>query len=886
MIEIFLILVFAAFLFLFSRINALQKQLDELKERVESTPPSQPVEAVVRSETAGEGERWQPSPEEAPEERSPQPWPAAPVAEAAPPPVASIPSQSAHEAPAEPVSYDWGDTQKPSGPGVFDKLLGVVKGYFTEGNLIVRVGVIVLFFGVAFLLQYANEQGVLPVRLKIFGVALLGLVLLAVGWVLREKRTLYGLIMQGGGLGILYMTVFAALRLFQVLSPGLTMALLVAMVVVSAALALLQNAPALAVMAATGGFLAPILTSSGSGSHVALFAYYAVLNLGIFGIAWFKAWRALNLVGFLFTFVIGTLWGVLEYRPDQFASTESFLILFFLFYVAIALLFASRQPPRLKGYVDGTLVFGVPIVSFGLQACLVVDFEYGLAWSALALGLFYGALAAFCLRRDPRYRLLGEAYLALGVVFGSLTIPFALEGEWISTAWALEGAALVWLGVRQQRRLGVVFAILLQLAAGFVFLGEFHYRVGAPPVLNATFISALFLALGGLVSSYCLYRFEWEAERWGLWVRRLLLLWGMVWWVGNGFQEIDHYLPLFEWAAVLLFIAATGAALGWLEARLSWHSLRYYPVGMAIALGLLAAGALVTLPHPFAEYSLIGWVALFGVYGLALRQRDNRVDTGVGDMLPALHALGIWALVALLGVECYWWAGSWTQPGSAWALAAAPLPVLAAVWAVLRHSGWPVAGRVAMYRVNILAPLAGALVLWFLAVGTQPGVGLITYLPVLNPLGLVQLGVLFTLLIWCRTVVEEQRLGMTPTAYRAGLSALAFVGLNVVVLRSLHHWTGVAYDAEAIWASAQAQATLSIVWTLVGLGTMVVATRRGWRPVWLVAAVLLGVVVAKLFLFDMRDSDTLSAIVSFIAVGLLLLLVGYLSPLPPREKNA
>ena len=113
-------------------------------------------------------------------------------------------------------------------------------------------------------------------------------------------------------------SVIARLGVFMVLIAAL-----------SAALAVLQGSPAFALLAITGGFLAPILASSGNGDHVVLFSYYVVLNAAILVIAWFKAWRPLNLAGFVFTFVIATLWGVLHYRPEDFATTEPFLILFF-----------------------------------------------------------------------------------------------------------------------------------------------------------------------------------------------------------------------------------------------------------------------------------------------------------------------------------------------------------------------------------------------------------------------------------------------------------------------------------------------------------------------------------------------------------------------------
>src|SRR5258706_9374656 len=107
-------------------------------------------------------------------------------------------------------------------------------------------------------------------------------------------------------------------------------------------LAVMQDAMALAVLAIVGGFLAPILISTGHGNHVALFSYYAVLNTAVFAIAWIKPWRALNLIGFAFTFGIGTWGGALQYRPEQFSSTEPFLLLFFAFFLFLPLLYPLR----------------------------------------------------------------------------------------------------------------------------------------------------------------------------------------------------------------------------------------------------------------------------------------------------------------------------------------------------------------------------------------------------------------------------------------------------------------------------------------------------------------------------------------------------------------
>src|SRR5262245_28456923 len=342
----------------------------------------------------------------------------------------------------------------------------IISRWLFGGNTLVRVGIVVLFIGVAFLLKYAAERELLPIELRLAAVALGGVALLVVGWRLRQKRAGYALVLQGGGIGVLYLTVFAALRLYKMLPAELAFVLLAGIAVFSAMLAVLQDSRSLAITGAVGGFLAPIFASTGGGSHVALFSFYAVLNAGIVGIAYYKAWRELNLVGFAFTFVIGLLWGATYYRPALFASTEPFLVLFFLFYVAIAVLFALRSAPQLTHYVDGTLVFGTPIVAFGLQAALVRGMDFGAAWSAFGLAAFYLVLASILhARKRETLRLMVESFLALGVGFATLAVPLAFDGRWTSAAWAVEGAAVLWAGVRQGRMLPRIFGMLFQFAA-------------------------------------------------------------------------------------------------------------------------------------------------------------------------------------------------------------------------------------------------------------------------------------------------------------------------------------------------------------------------------------------------------------------------------------
>lgn len=211
-------------------------------------------------------------------------------------------------------------------------LISAAWGWVTTGNIFVRVGMIILFMGMTFLTRYAIGQNLIPIELRLAAVSAVAIALLVWGWLQREKRAQFALVVQGGGVGLFYLTIFASFSLYDVISSTLAFVLLLVTVCLTAILAVLQQAKALAVFATIGGFLAPILASSGSNNFVGLFTYYTILNLGIFAIAWFQSWRILNFIGFIFTFGVATLWRASSYDDAYFWQFQPFLLIFFLLY--------------------------------------------------------------------------------------------------------------------------------------------------------------------------------------------------------------------------------------------------------------------------------------------------------------------------------------------------------------------------------------------------------------------------------------------------------------------------------------------------------------------------------------------------------------------------
>lgn len=768
-----------------------------------------------------------------------------------------------------------------------------IVGFFTDSNAVVRVGIVVLFFGVAFLIKYAADRNLFPIEMRLAAAAIGGIGLIALGWYLRLRRTAYALLIQGGGIGIFYITVYGAAKIYHLIPLGMSFGLMVAIVSISALLAILQESRNLAAFGISGGFLAPILTSTGEGSHVMLFSYYALLNAGILGIAWFKAWRELNLLGFLFTFVIGTFWGAQYYRPAYFETTEPFLILFTLFYVAIAVLFALRQPLKLRGYVDGTLVFGVPVVGFALQAGLVKDFEYGMAWSALALAVLYILLANMLWRRRIEgMRLLTESFLALGVAFATLAIPLALDARWTASAWALEGAAILWVGIRQQRLLPRVSGLLMQLGAGVSYLLVLGQHSGGTPVLNGLYLSALLIAIAGLFSSYCMQHWRERLRPGESDFHIAVLIWGLMWWYGAGMHEIDRFVV---WEhrinARLLFIALSSGALLWLWQRLAWSALRYTLLLLLPGAGLLSVNIIEGSGqiHFFASWGLPAWAAVFAVQYRILWQLEGKLQNET--MMRFGHSATLWLVLGILTWEANWWVQEWLQRG-VWDYAVLGLLPALAITLIMGPAGrlkWPVAKWVDTYRGVALLPVVLAVWLWsLLAMGSSGDPWPLPYIPLLNPLELSQLFVVLVVLVWSWRNRNDALLKRNGFSLLLGWVAVGIAGfslLNEVVAHSVHYWTDTPYHFSSLYRSVVFQTTISVVWTLTALIVTVLATQKGQRVVWFVGATLLAAVVVKLFLIDLSRSDTMERIISFIAVGILMLAIGYFSPLPPKQQG-
>lgn len=809
-----------------------------------------------------------------------------------------VPDASTPTTPSVPPSPD--GPFSPSGLPPIDRILSHVvqalRSFFFGGNTVVRVGVVVLLVGVALLARYAVENALFPIEARLGFAALIGLALAVVGQRVSATRPGFGISLQGGGIAALYLVVFFAFRVYALVPAGLAFALFVATAFACGVLSVRQSAQPLLVIGSVGGFAAPLLASTGGGSHVFLFGFYLVLNVGIAAVAWFRVWRLSPLVAFVATYGVATAWGVLRYRPQDWATTQPFVIAFLLLFTAVVVVRAFRERPRLGRAVDGALVFGAPLMSLLAQARLVEDIEFGLAISAVVLAFGYAALARWLWRVEaPALRPLAEAFIALAVGFATMAIPFAFETSLtVSVAWALEGAGLYWLGVRQERLLARYSGMALHVLAGLAFfvsagLHGFE-RADFVPLANGRFVSCLALALAGFligrqadVHRDRIRGFEWRLAQifGGL---------GLLWWAVGVAAEIDQFVPE-PWplAAAIGAAGLSAVALEAIAGSRGWRTGRELALVVLPVLALLLLKAVEDQPHLLAHGGWLAWPFALGAVHLVV----GRLAREGPEWAAQAHAPALWLLILTVAVALGGIAEVPLALSEDWGRAARGLGA-ASVWLVVLHlieRGRGAWGRhEEIYLGPGMTPIASLALFWWIVVNlfARGDSSPLPHVPILNPvdvsLGLVAVATLY----WWRAARRHPALGIAEVQLRAAIAVGAgalFLWLNAILVRAVHQWTQVPFDRQSLWDSVALQSSLSIAWTLVALGGMLGSTRRQLREPWMVFAGLLGVVVAKLFLVDLSQLSTVARIGTFLVVGVLLLVVGYLTPVPPGRPE-
>jgi uncharacterized membrane protein len=407
----------------------------------------------------------------APAQTIPTPSPMAPATPTSqvsvhpPPPLPIPPLSHLREVPAPPQINVFAapplHTSKPKSSSSLD--LETLIG----GRWLNRIGIVAIIGAVTFFLKYAFDNNWIGPSGRVAIGVLLGAAMLPWSqWLLRRGYSYFSEGIAGLGAAVMYLSIWAGCQYYKLFSLDVGF---FAMIIVTAgmgAVALGRNSQRIALLSLFGGFLTPILVSEGKDAQVVLFTYLLMLGAGLLVIELRRDWRSLTPISFLLSQFYFWGWYSEFYRSDKLERTVIFATLFFLLYAALPVIRAVRFSSL--GELDILVVLAN---SFAYLGALYVMLWPKDRWplTLLVLALSAGQILVARLVPPPKP---GESpltrllFAGLALTFATLAIPIRLDGKWITLAFAIEGAILVWTGFRSMTgylRSGGYF--LLALAA-------------------------------------------------------------------------------------------------------------------------------------------------------------------------------------------------------------------------------------------------------------------------------------------------------------------------------------------------------------------------------------------------------------------------------------
>ena len=755
------------------------------------------------------------------------------------------------------------------------------------------VGGLILFLGAGLFVKYSFDRAWLGPWTKVGLATLVGCAVVGAGeWGLRRKMIWLGQGLVGIGLAILYTSAFGAYAFYDLLQPKIVYGVMMAVTVMGMGQAIRHNALSMAFLAVLGGFLTPILLSSGDNARDALFAYVLLLDLGVLAVAWFKRWRALDLLAFAGTWLLFMGW-FHKYEHEAllfWGPTVLWLVTFFAVFLVVPFLYHLRRATPVTGERFFLAVTNAMGLFGGLYTVLHADHR-GLL-SVMTLGMS-GTYLAMGLIIHHRIKADVKATLGCAALFVSLltlAIPIALDLRGVTIAWAVEGPLLLFLAYLypyKPVRLGSVVPWCLAAGRLFIFHWPMHSK-GFVLFLNPEFGTAMFVVLAGGVFVGLL---QWYArdddEIKGKQIvgvtaafLGLFMVHNELWlWLGfEGHRAMRYWLTSLVWTAGAVGfgrVCATARRPVWYLAGMvalcvsGMLCLWAYSSGARGVTGLLVNGRFVV------SLIMLCVLAGFGTLSRSLDWGNGFKAVSMAERVYVLCALGA---ACLCHAELLFWlkanghgdAVQWVLPW-VWALGGAGTLAL----------GHGLGLRHLRSLTLAFAGVASVLAAWSFAERVyHPGW---LYVNLRFVAALAGVGLFFGHGFVLRRFEDLQVPAVAKSAFSSFVAAviLLFVWLNVETYIFTVKYMSTVQQAR--WA---AHMGISLVWGVYASGLLVFGFAKQVRVARLSALGLFGVTALKLVFVDLAGVQEVYRIVSFVVLGLLIIAASYLYHRAEKQLTA
>ena len=382
-----------------------------------------------------------------------------------------------------------------------------------------RIGVLAILFGIAFFLKYSFDNKLIGETGRVILGIIWGAVFIGAGEYLQKKKNLglYGQMLSGGGLAVLYLSLYAAFALYHLIPAPLAIACMLAVTTTGMTLSVRYSTFSLAAIALTGGFLTPIMLSTGQNQPFTLFGYILLLDAGTLLLSRFRPWPSLAAASLCGTVLIYLGWHAEYYTDAQRLLAFGVIAVFFIFYNGYILL-ARLYSKNDASTFDQFIIFGSAAFFF---LAFFFQYHFLLVWPVKIFTLILAAieiiLALIIRRGAPAAQTTTVAYAIASVIMTVAATFIILEQHWIMPALAAEMAALGWIGLKMDLPILRRAAYLIGFAVLFRFMQDvsIHFEPfqNFMPILNGRFLVCAAAITGFYILMYALWYYKAKLNR-------------------------------------------------------------------------------------------------------------------------------------------------------------------------------------------------------------------------------------------------------------------------------------------------------------------------------------------------------------------------------------
>jgi uncharacterized membrane protein len=357
-----------------------------------------------------------------------------------------------------------------------------------------RIGMLAILFGVAFFLKYSFDNRLIGETGRVILGIIGGIAFIGAGEYFQKKKNLelYGQMLSGGGLAVLYLALYASFALYHLIPVTLAAVGMIVVTTTGMTLSIRYSTYSLAAIALLGGFLTPFMLSTGENQPVALFGYIMLLDAGTLMLIRFRRWPSLVAASLAGTVLLYASWHSEFFTDEQRWLAFGVIALFFLFYnlyVIISRLYSRETESNL----DHIVIFGSAAFFF---MAFFAQYGWECTWPVKTFSLLFAAvaigLAELVRGRAPTARMTISAYTAVSVIMTVVATFVVLEQRWLLPALAAEMAALAWIGFRLELPMLRAGSYVVGLLALIRFADDIFLNLEPfdrfMPVLNSRFL--------------------------------------------------------------------------------------------------------------------------------------------------------------------------------------------------------------------------------------------------------------------------------------------------------------------------------------------------------------------------------------------------------------